>query len=632
VTVWGSREPPIDSGGSTTTLGDSALRTASSVLAGDGLDAAHAMPRAVAADDFRSEVSVRGSPYRQVGIVIDGVPTTWLQHTVYGRHDAGSLSMFAGDIVDQVTLRAGAFPRRYEDTLGAELGVHLKEGSRDATRFTIRAGGTSAAFVAEGPIGNGTRGSWITGVRNSFRTWPPRPISQDDVGFAFTDVHAKLVYDVSTRNQIVLTALGGRSALDTVDEPLVGPLANGIDRAALFTVGWRSTVGSRTVVRQRVWLVGQALVSALPGGELAGRSNSRALGYRGEVLHAVAGGLLEAGAEVSGLSGSRDSGVSGAARSLQPVRATWMTRGAYANFARDVRGGLSFEGGARVSGSTLVHQSALTPWVRGAWRLGTSWTVNASAGASRQFPELDNVLNLTGSTGLVPERASHVDAGIEQRVGGAQWQVTLFRRLENDVLRQQDMSPVLTPGVGLDPNEPVSYRNSIHGTSRGLEFVVKPGAAGRLSGWMSYTYALARQADLNTRETFWSDFDRRHALNAAAAIGIGRHSSMGFVVRSASGAPIPGYVVVRDGKLFVGDRRNALRLPPYLRVDARIQRTFFSSRHAVTVFGEVLNAIDRHNLGLGDGTVQPLTGEAIGFLRPLLPRRVSVGIELRLER
>jgi hypothetical protein len=45
------------------------------------------------------------------------------------------------------------------------------------------------------------------------------------VGFAFADGHAKLVYDLSPTQQIRATALGGRSTLDTLDEPLVGGTA-----------------------------------------------------------------------------------------------------------------------------------------------------------------------------------------------------------------------------------------------------------------------------------------------------------------------------------------------------------------------------------------------------------------------
>jgi hypothetical protein len=156
--------------------------------------------------------------------------------------------------------------------------------------------------------------------------------------------------------------------------------------------------------------------------------------------------------------------------------------------------------------------------------------------------------------------------------------------------------------------------------------------AGPLSGWVSYTCAFARQADTETGETFRSDADRRHALNAAGLFRIGRQASLGLVLRAASGVPIPGYFDLRNGALFVGGYRNSVRLAPYVRLDARAQRTFFASRHAVTVFGELLNALNYHNEGLADGIVQPVTGEAIGFSRPLLPRRLSVGIELNLSR
>jgi hypothetical protein len=69
-----------------------------------------------------------------------------------------------------------------------------------------------------------------------------------------------------------------------------------------------------------------------------------------------------------------------------------------------------------------------------------------------------------------------------------------------------------------------------------------------------------------------------------------------------------------------------------MRLDARAQRTFLFSRHAVTLFGEVLNALNHHNEGLAEGVFQPSGGEAVGFTRPLLPRRVSIGIEVSLPR
>lgn len=632
VTVWGSSEQQFDRRGPETTLGSSALHTASSVLASDGLEAVQAMPGVVADDDYRTDFSVRGAPPRQTGIVVDGVATPWLQHIVYRRNDAGSMSMFSSDIVDRVTLHAGAYPQRDGDALGGELDVSLKEGSREATRVNTRVGGMSVAVAGEGPIGNDRRGSWSAGVRNSVRSWPPRRLAQDEVGFAFADVHAKLVYDVSATERVTITSLAGRSTLEAVDDPVVAPLGNGIDHAGLLTAAWRSIVNSRTVVRHRVFFVGQDLMNTLPNGQLAARSDNRAFGYRGEALESVFGGLLDAGVEVSRLSGARAFGAAGSAAPPDTFRATWSTHAGYVNFARATPGGVSFETGLRVSGSTLVDQNASTPWMLAAWRFRPGWIVNASAGGSRQFPDLDAILGRSGSGDLVPERATHIDLGIEQRLPRMVWQATAFNRAESDVLHQPEIEPRIVDGVLIDPPASGQYRNSVSGTSRGFEFVVTPRSTARVSGWTSYTYGRARQSDLATRDTFWSDFDRRHAVNAAGVLRMGSQASIGLVVRAASGVPIPGYLAARDGTLFAAARRNQVRLPPYVRLDARAQRTFLFSRQAVTVFGEVLNALNRHNEGPAEGIVQPRTGEAVGFSRSLLPRRASVGIEVSLRR
>src|SRR5215471_18678680 len=104
---------------SATTLDRSDLNELATPLDADGLTSVQAMPRVSSVDDFRGDFSVRGSPYRQIGVVIDGVATPWLQHTVYGRTDLGSVSMLDGDSLDRVTLSAGAYPRTYGDALGA---------------------------------------------------------------------------------------------------------------------------------------------------------------------------------------------------------------------------------------------------------------------------------------------------------------------------------------------------------------------------------------------------------------------------------------------------------------------------------------------------------------------------------
>jgi hypothetical protein len=590
------------------------------------------MPRVSALDDFRSDFSVRGSPYRQIGIVVDGIATPWLQHTVYGRSDLGSVAMFGSDSLDTATLQAGAYPRVYDDTLGAQLELNLREGSRTATRLTGTVGGMTTAVTGEGPIGSGARGSWIAGIRDSYRSWPPRPHATANSGFGFADLHIKLVYDVSPTQQINVTGLGGQSTLDTIDELPTGPLATGTEGAALFNVGWRSLFASRTVVRQRVFVVGQDLSATLSNGQVAGVSTNRAFGYRGEVQQQVLGGVLEGGGDISRLSGYRDVEPSGSAAVPYSLRGAWMMHAAYLDFARTFSRGLSFEAGLRASDSTLVRQHALTPWILGAWTFAREWTINASAGASRQFADLDAMMGPTGAPALRPERATHADVGIEQRLSnGIRWQATLFNRLEQDVLRGPD-SVLTLPTAGAEALVPGSYRNALSGVARGLELVVTPEAKGRVSGWLSYTYAVMRQHDVATQETFWSDFDRRHTLNVAGMFRLGPRTSAGVVLRSASGVPIPGYFDLRNGTLVAGDRLNTVRLPAYVRLDGRLQRRVFASAHQVTLFAEIINALNRGNEGLSSGVVEPTTGLATGFSRPLVPRQVSFGIMVALSR
>ena len=168
------------------------LRT---VLADDPVRAVQSLPRVAAIDDFRSEFSVRGSPYRHIGVVIDGVETPWLQHAVYGR-SAGSVSMLSTDVVESATLQAGAYPQRHGNRLGAQLGMNIRQGSRDRVALSGTISGTSAAIVTEGPLGAARPGWWLVAVRQSLLEWPIKrrnPI--DETVFGFTDAQAKIVFD-----------------------------------------------------------------------------------------------------------------------------------------------------------------------------------------------------------------------------------------------------------------------------------------------------------------------------------------------------------------------------------------------------------------------------------------------------
>jgi len=606
------------------TLDAEGVQAARSLLHDDPLQTVQTLPGVAAADDFRSEFSVRGSPYRHNGIVVDGVSAPWLKHSVYGRTDAGSLSLFGNDVVDEATLRGGAYSRRHDDKLGAQLELTLRQGSRESTRFHASAGGIIAGIVAEGPLGRQKRGSWMVGARNSYLTWPVKRHTDEGVAFAFSDAVAKVVYDATPAQQVTLVGIGGRAAVDWKDEPVNAAIADGINGAALASVGWRIIAGDRTIIRQQASMTGRTFLNRMFTGREAARGSDRALSYHAAIHHGILGGTLESGAELRQVHGSRR--VTAEAAPLRQLDAAWWTRSAYAEFARNF-GRLSLANGVRLTDSTLVHARTASPWMLAGWSFSPAWRVTASGGVSHQFPELEELSGALGAAGLVPERATSADVGVQHRfAGGFRWQATMFNRVEQDVLRTRDANLQQGDLAAMDRAVFPGYENALSGTARGIDLIVAREHPGRVSGWLAYTYATMRQSDRIRRETFWGDFDRRHTFNAAAVYRASTHSRVGIVLRGGTNLPIPGYFDTRNGALFLGEGRNDVRFPFYTRLDVRAQRSVLFLRGRITACAEMLNVLNRSNAGPATGFIRPATGEAVGFTRALVGRRASAGI------
>ena len=98
----------------------------------------------------------------------------------------------------------------------------------------------------------------------------------------------------------------------------------------------------------------------------------------------------------------------------------------------------------------------------------------------------------------------------------------------------------------------------------------------------------------------------------------------------------PGGFLLLDEKFDVAGRwdalqpgatRNAVRLPAYARLDLRAGRTFLWGARRMTLFAEVLNALDRANIGRTTGSIRA-TGVVSGFTEALFPRIPSAGVRV----
>ena len=103
----------------------------------DPLRAMQSLPSATATDDFYSEFAVRGNPFRYVGLVVDGVPTRYLMHSVNGITDGGSVAMINSETLGSVSLLPGSYPQR--------------TGRQWAPRSTSRRAKAAATSSADAP-------------------------------------------------------------------------------------------------------------------------------------------------------------------------------------------------------------------------------------------------------------------------------------------------------------------------------------------------------------------------------------------------------------------------------------------------------------------------------------------------
>jgi hypothetical protein len=160
-----------------------------------------------------------------------------------------------------------------------------------------------------------------------------------------------------------------------------------------------------------------------------------------------------------------------------------------------------------------------------------------------------------------------------------------------------------------------------------VELSVRRTASSGPTGWVSYAYGTTKHTDRATGERYWGDFDQRHQLNVHASHRLGTRTTASGRLRLGSNMPVLGYFE-RDGDtLVLAPTRNATRLPGYARLDLRVNRTYNFTRRRLTLFAEVLNVLNRENIGRTDGNVRG-TGQVSGYVETLFPLLPSAGIRI----
>lgn len=632
VTVVAAPERPAEPGvASQTTIGSGGLQSLRSVATDDPLRAVQALPGATTGDDFRSEFSVRGASFRQMGIVIDNVATPMLVHTVKGHDDTGSVAMINTDILDSVSLMAGAQPQRDGNWLGGTLKFTVREGSRDRTQLRIAASDTGAAAVIEGPLGRGRRGSWLYSVRKSYAAWLIRKIDPTyGSTLGFYDMQSKFAFDLTSRQQLQFLMIGGNADYFQSNTSLANGLHTANSRSLVGSLVWRYARPSFQL-SQRVSNAYSDFQNLGLVGQNQGDGHARSLIARTDMLWIASPALTaEAGAQTET---THDQQILRAYTTVTSTTVKLRSEDGYGGDRTLSSAWAQFTAkspfGALVAGARLITDAAkATPypawWILGEARLGARAQLRAGVGRSVQYPDLSQTFYAPAR--LVPERATSFDLSAEFKITPTiSTRVNGYRRNESDILRAYSHEPRLVNNKLVAATLPV-WRNTLDGTSRGAEFLLQRKAVTGLVGWISYGYGHTRYNDTLTHESFDGDFDQRHTVNVFIEERLSYRTAISLKVRTGSSPPLPGYFKGTVDSLFLSDTRNQVRLPTYLRIDARANRTFTYNQRRLTLFMEVINLTGRRNLGTSEGSVNGKTFLATSWTEKLIPWLPSIGI------
>ena len=620
------------------TLNKRELQATSSILLSDPIRAAQALPGVGSNDDFRSEFSVRGAGFDRVGVWLDGVLTDNFVHTVAGGYpDTGSLSVINSDAINSVSLLSGGSPANFGSRTAAVLDLDSRDGNRVKPSGRIAAALSGISGIVDGPISSG-KGSYLIAARKSYIGYLVRRIN-DQNEFAnnppvlgFADVQGQLLYDLSERNQLGVSAIFGNFDYDrNRDRELlfVNSVFRGDSHNSLFNAHWNFTPNPQVFWQTRFFAQKTSFKNVNRDELILNDGDRSQYGIRSDVSFQLPrSNRLEAGLYVRSLnvnSVSQRFSFANVPFDFGSFDQDGIEQAYYAQDTwKNERWRLQFTGGLRVEHSEITSQTLNSPRASLSWSINEHWRVHAMVGRYYQFPDFEQIFGRLGSRSLRAERATNVSGGVEALVGDRV-------RVSFEVFNREDANlffslsePRLDGGFVSFGEFP--FRNSLDGHARGFELTLQRRSANKLAGWISYSYLRTKLTDSQTGLSFVADNEQRHLLNTYASYRFTDTWNLSSVFRFGSGPPIPGFFRQAGDIFFLSDRRNEVRVPDYARLDVRMSKAFLFKRWKLTATGEVLNLLNRNNLRYAGFDNFDLSGRVFGQLDRVLPILPSAGV------
>jgi hypothetical protein len=577
------------------------LRNLASVLVDDPLRAVQSLPGVTAPDDFNATFATRGSGFRSIGLYVDGVLMSAPFHTIRDVNDSFSLTVLNGDVVESLVFVNGAAPARYGDRTGAVLAARTREGSTEKFFGRASLAATGVQATLEGPLGRGRKTSWLLSSRKSYLDYVlSRLHDEGRIVLGFYDVAAKVAHHPSAAQSFSFTALHGRSRWRSTEsrfQPDDLHLADA--QTDLGLLQWRLAPSARGWLEAGGFLARETGRNRNHDGASRFDSTARQWGLRAEGVWTSGAHRLEGGGLYRDLSEhavsrnyDRRAGSYRLSSDYDAAAPQW------GGFVQDTWSPLgakvSLTLGGRFDRFDETGESHLLP--RGALSFSPGGGTKLIAGFGRyaQFPDFEALHGQHGNPALEADRSRHWTLALEHPIGDTlRLRAEAYTQREEDLIFTREMEWRIENGRLVPPNDSARLRNALSGRSRGLELLVQRRSANGLSGWLAYSLGHARRTETTTGQAFDSDFDQRHTFTAYGSWRITRTLNLSTKYRYGSGFPVAGFYEDSPNGPVLSAQRNRYRPEAYSRLDVRSNKTWVFSRWKLTLYGEVVNVLNR---------------------------------------
>jgi outer membrane receptor protein involved in Fe transport len=604
----------------------------------DALRATHTLP-GLASSGVTARSNVRGGNDNETLLLLDGMR---IYDPFHFRDFESLFSSIDPAVIDGIEVRTGGYPAPYGDRASAVIEMQSLTPP-DAREQELRVSLVNSAFLSTGRFADG-RGGWVGSLRRSNIDLLVKAIDPELGEPEYFDTFGKLSYAINDHLRVTGNALALDDEISLHDEDVAAASADYSD--GYYWVRFDHAPGTAF---EGSYLLSQTRLRESHDGFLAdpGRAFGELAESRDVTINAIAAQwqkhfsdrqLLKWGAELRDGRASYDH--SAQASYPNPIEFEGMTRtGVDVGFDVHVDGQqralyashvsrwtklVTSELGLRWDSQSYTGESQLSPRINLLFDVGPRTQVRAAAGRYYQAQGFEELQISDGVSTFFPaERARHLVLSVEHRFDDAlhlkiEAYSKRFDRLHprfENLYSRLDLLPELQPDrVRIDAQ-------SAH--AQGIELLLEQDVHD-WHWWVNVTRSSVEDR-IGTIDVPRS-WDQPWSIGAGA-IWTRASWTASLVATYHSGWPVTSLSLV-DDRLVAG-AFNAGRVARFQSIDLRLSRVIELPRSELTVFGEVINALDHSNPCCVAYDLEADPGEDVALelgLDDWLPRVPSVGV------